>query len=105
MNPALAAHGVQKRYRSTTALAGVDLAVEEGQLVGLLGPNGAGKSTLVKIACGLVRPSAGHAEVCGHPAGSRAARAQIGYLAELFRFPSWARADEVLELHQRLAGS
>jgi ABC-2 type transport system ATP-binding protein len=96
---------VQKRYRSTTALRGVDLEVEEGQLVGLLGPNGAGKSTLVKIACGLVRPTAGRAEVCGHAAGSRDARARIGYLAELFRFPSWARADEVLELHQKLAGS
>ena len=105
MPSALAAHGLEKRYRSTTALAGVDLAVEEGQLVGLLGPNGAGKSTLVKIACGLVRPSAGRAEVCGAPAGSRAARAAIGYLAELFRFPGWARADEVLELHQRLTGS
>ena len=105
MASALAAHGLEKRYRSTTALAGVDLAVEEGQLVGLLGPNGAGKSTLVKIACGLVRPTAGRAEVCGAPAGSRAARAAIGYLAELFRFPGWARADEVLELHQRLTGS
>ena len=79
--------------------------MEPGQLVGLLGPNGAGKSTLVKIACGLVRPSAGTAEVCGHRAGSRPARAAIGYLAELFRFPGWARADEVLELHQRLTRS
>jgi ABC-2 type transport system ATP-binding protein len=103
--PALAAHAVEKRYRSTAALRGVDLAVDEGQLVGLLGPNGAGKSTLVKIACGLVRPSGGRAEICGHPAGSLAARARIGYLADLFRFPDWARADEVLELHQKLAGS
>ena len=105
MPPALAAHRLEKRFRATTALAGVDLTVEPGQLVGLLGPNGAGKSTLVKIACGLVRPSAGSAEICGHPAGSRQARAAIGYLAELFRFPGWARADEVLELHQRLTGS
>ncbi len=103
--PALAAHGLEKRFRATTALAGVDLSVEEGQLVGLLGPNGAGKSTLVKIACGLVRPTSGRAEICGHPAGSRAASESLGYLAELFRFPGWARADEVLELHQRLAGS
>jgi ABC-2 type transport system ATP-binding protein len=79
--------------------------VEEGELVGLLGPNGAGKSTLVKIGCGLVRASSGHAEVCGAPAGSREARAAMGYLAELFRFPGWYSADELLELHQRLAGS
>ena len=39
------------------------------------------------------------------PAGSTAARARTGYLAELFRFPGWATADEVLELHQRLARS
>jgi ABC-2 type transport system ATP-binding protein len=103
--PALAVRGLEKRYRSVTALAGVDLTVEEGQLVGLLGPNGAGKSTLVKIACGLVRPTNGQAEVCGAPAGSTEARRAIGYLAELFRFPGWARATEVLELHQRLAGS
>ena len=77
----------------------------EGELVGLLGPNGAGKSTLVKIAVGLVRPTAGGAEVAGARAGSRAARAALGYLAELFRFPGWYTADEVLELHQRLAGS
>jgi ABC-2 type transport system ATP-binding protein len=102
---ALRAAGLVKRYGNTEALAGVDLEVSEGELVGLLGPNGAGKSTLVKIACGLVRPTAGAAEVCGFAAGSRAARASLGYLAELFRFPGWSRADEVLELHQRLAGS
>jgi ABC-2 type transport system ATP-binding protein len=41
----------------------------------------------------------------GARAGSRDARAALGYLAELFRFPGWYTADEVLELHQRLAGS
>jgi ABC-2 type transport system ATP-binding protein len=101
----LAVHGLAKSYGSVEALGGVDLEVREGELVGLLGPNGAGKSTLVKIACGLVRPSAGRAEVCGAPAGSRAARSRMGYLAELFRFPGWITADELLELHQRLAGS
>jgi ABC-2 type transport system ATP-binding protein len=96
---------LSKRYGGTVALAGVDLEVQPGELVGLLGPNGAGKSTLVKIACGLVRPSGGEAQVAGEPAGSADARAAIGYLAELFRFPEWLRADELLTLHQRLARS
>ena len=94
-----------KRYGAALALDGVDLSVAPGELVGLLGPNGAGKSTLTKIACGLVRPTSGTAHVCGAPAGSAAARRALGYLAELFRFPDWCSADEVLALHQRLAGS
>jgi ABC-2 type transport system ATP-binding protein len=95
---ALAVRDLRKRYGSVEALRGVDLTVEEGQLVGLLGPNGAGKSTLVKIAAGLVRATSGEARV---PGGRKA----LGYLAELFRFPGWYTADEVLELHQKLAGS
>jgi len=102
---ALAVRGLAKRYGPVEALGGVDLHVEEGELVGLLGPNGAGKSTLVKIACGLARASAGYAQVCGEPAGSRPARRALGYLAELFRFPGWMSADELLTLHQRLSGS
>jgi ABC-2 type transport system ATP-binding protein len=102
---AFACRSLEKRYGQTVALGGVDLSVEPGQLVGLLGPNGAGKSTLTKIACGLVRQSGGSAMVDGAPAGSAPARAAIGYLAELFRFPGWLRAHELLELHQQLARS
>ncbi len=100
-----AAEDVAKRYGRVQALDGVSLEVQPGELVGLLGPNGAGKSTLVKIACGLIRASRGRAEICGAPAGSPPARAALGYLAELFRFPGWYSADEVLRLHQRLARS
>jgi ABC-2 type transport system ATP-binding protein len=101
----LAVSGLRKSYRRQEALAGVDLEIGVGELVGLLGPNGAGKSTLTKIACGLVRPSAGRVEVLGRRAGSPPARAALGYLAELFRFPGWCSADELLRLHQRLSGS
>jgi ABC-2 type transport system ATP-binding protein len=101
----LAARALRKSYRGKEALAGIDLEVGPGELIGLLGPNGAGKSTLTKIACGLVRPSSGGVEVLGEPAGSACARAAIGYLAELFRFPGWCSADELLRFHQRLAGS
>ncbi len=103
--PVLAVSELHKRYGRQEARAGIDLEVEAGQLVGLLGPNGAGKSTLTKIACGLVRPSAGRVEVLGQAAGSPPARAALGYLAELFRFPGWLTAAELLLLHQRLTGS
>jgi ABC-2 type transport system ATP-binding protein len=81
----------------------VSLEVDEGELVGLLGPNGAGKSTLVKIVCGLVRPTAGTARIAGMTAGEPEAHRSLGYLAELFRFPDWLTADELLAMHQRLA--
>ena len=95
MPNALAAEDLRKRYGTTEALKGVDLSVQEGELVGLLGPNGAGKSTFVKIVCGLVRPTSGTVAVNG----------DLGYLAELFRFPDWLSADEVMVLHQKLARS
>ena len=105
MPAALRCESLEKRYGPTVALGGVDLEVAQGELLGLLGPNGAGKSTLTKIACGLVRATSGRAEVEGAPAGSAEARAAIGYLAELFRFPDWLTADELLALHQELATS
>jgi ABC-2 type transport system ATP-binding protein len=105
MASALTATGLRKAYGSVQALRGVDLELGSGELFGLLGPNGAGKSTLVKIACGLVRPSGGSVSICGAPAGSLEAHAALGYLAELFRFPDWCTADELLRLHQELSGS
>jgi ABC-2 type transport system ATP-binding protein len=105
MPPVLQASQLVKRYGDVGALRGVSLEVGEGELVGLLGPNGAGKSTLVKIACGLVRPTAGTATIGGAPAGSPEAHRALGYLAELFRFPDWLTADELLAMHQRLAAA
>jgi ABC-2 type transport system ATP-binding protein len=97
------ATGLTKAYKRAVALRGVDLQVARGEVVALLGPNGAGKSTLTKVLCGLVKPDGGAATIAGSPAGSIHARSRIGYLAELFRFPGWASADEVLITHQQLA--
>jgi ABC-2 type transport system ATP-binding protein len=105
MGVAFVAEDLTKLYKNVRALDGISLEVAEGELFGLLGPNGAGKSTLVKIGCGLVHPTRGRAEVCGTPSGSRIANAKLGYLAELFRFPGWLTADEVLAMHQRLSDS
>ena len=101
--PAIELAGVIKRFGRTTALAGLDLHVGRGELVGLLGPNGAGKTTTVKLLLGLVRPSSGTGTVLGAPLGDRVTRARIGYLPELFRYQPWLNAREVLGLHARLA--
>ncbi|NIK55726.1 ATP-binding cassette domain-containing protein [Kribbella shirazensis] len=63
---AIEAVGLVKKYGSTTALAGVDLSVPTGTVLGVLGPNGAGKTTAVRILGTLLRPDAGHATVGGY---------------------------------------
>ena len=63
---AIHAEGLVKRYGTTTALAGVDLSVRTGTVLGLLGPNGAGKTTAVRTLATLIKPDAGHAVVGGH---------------------------------------
>lgn len=56
---------VRRTYRDIHALAGIDFAIEAGELVGYIGPNGAGKSTTVKILSGILVPTAGRCEING----------------------------------------
>jgi ABC-2 type transport system ATP-binding protein len=67
MTPTIEATGLRKRYGSVAALDGLDLAVEDSQVVGLLGPNGAGKTTALRILVGLVRADAGTVRIAGEP--------------------------------------
>jgi oleandomycin transport system ATP-binding protein len=66
MTNAIEAHGLTKRFGKTQALAGIDLEVGEGRVLGVLGPNGAGKTTAVRILATLLRPDEGTARVAGH---------------------------------------
>ena len=65
--PALEIHDLTVSYHKKPVLWGIDLAVEEGQLVGIIGPNGAGKSTLVKSIMGLLPLSSGWIKAYGEP--------------------------------------
>ena len=102
--PAIWCSGLSKRYGRRPAVEDVSLEVGRGEVVGLLGPNGAGKTTVIKMLLGLVRPDAGEAMLLGRPVADPAARAQVGYLPELFRYQPWLSAAEVLALHVRLSG-
>ncbi|WP_327313476.1 ABC transporter ATP-binding protein [Streptomyces sp. NBC_01235] len=59
MNTVLAAHGLTKKYGSTTALAGVDVEVGERESLAIMGPSGSGKSTLLHTLAGIIRPDGG----------------------------------------------
>ena len=63
--PVVRLAGVTVTYRERPVLDALDLVIEQGERVALIGPNGAGKSTLLRVASGLLRPSAGHAELGG----------------------------------------
>ncbi|MFE7215500.1 ATP-binding cassette domain-containing protein [Streptomyces sp. NPDC057611] len=70
----LAGTGIRKRFGGVEALRGVDISIEEGEVVGLMGDNGAGKSTLMKVLCGAVRPDGGTITMNGGPVQLRSPR-------------------------------
>src|SRR5690349_3425343 len=96
--------GVVKRFRETTALAGVDLDVEEGTVFGLLGPNGAGKTTLVRVLATLLSPDAGRAEIFGHDVVHDAAgvRELLGLTGQFAAVDEMLTGRENLQMFGRL---
>jgi ABC-2 type transport system ATP-binding protein len=105
-NAAIDSCQLTKAYRSKGPLAVADLTlqIEPGCIFGFLGPNGAGKSTVLKMLLGLTQPSSGAAFLFGRSIRSVRARLGVGYLPELFRYPPWLSAREVLSFHSALAG-
>lgn len=87
-----------KHYGAAPALDHVDLAVEPGRIVGLLGPNGSGKTTLIKLANGLLTPSAGEVLVCGAAPGKET-HAAVSYLPERTCIPTWMSVKQLLDFY------
>ena len=102
--------GLTKDYRPhwrrppTRALDALTLQVPTGEIFGLIGPNGSGKSTVLKLIAGLLRPTAGSCRVQGDAAGTRDAKARMGYLPEAPQFPRFLTAREFLVYAGGLSG-
>lgn len=85
-----------KKYGKKTALNGLDLTVESGQIIGLLGPNGSGKTTLIKIANGLLTPSSGEVAIHGDKIGV-ATKKVVSYLPERTYLSSWMKVKDIID--------
>ncbi|MGN0272796.1 MAG: ABC transporter ATP-binding protein [Lachnospiraceae bacterium] len=84
-----------KTFGSTTALANINLDIEEGHIIGLLGPNGSGKTTLIKIMNGLLTPTAGEIYVKEFPVGV-ASKKIISYLPDHTYLGGSMRVNEII---------
>ncbi|MBC7802619.1 MAG: ABC transporter ATP-binding protein [Candidatus Parcubacteria bacterium] len=106
MKLAIEALNVEKRYGALQALAGVNLAVAEGEFFGLLGPNGAGKTTLISVIAGLARAGGGQVRVMGHDviADYRNARRMLGVVPQELVFDPFFSVRETLRLQSGYFG-
>lgn len=96
---ALQTQGLSMRYHTALALDGLDLALPQGKIIGLLGPNGSGKTTLIKLAAGLLTPTAGSITVCGEKIGT-GSKALVSYLPDRTYFSRQQKIRELLDLFQ-----
>jgi ABC-2 type transport system ATP-binding protein len=102
----LTTNNLTKRYGSITALDGVSLTLEAGEIFGLLGPNGAGKSTLMSLVAGLRQPDEGEILCLGERMRPEriTQRAQLGFVPQALALYEELSGEENLRLFGRLYG-
>jgi ABC-2 type transport system ATP-binding protein len=104
--PAVTFTNVVKRYGATTALDGVTLGVERGEMYGLIGPDGAGKTTAIRLLCGLLRADAGEIRVLGADPirDHRTISDRVGYLSQRFSLYGDLTIDENIAFFAEIHG-
>ena len=105
-SPAIRLRGLTKTFGDRMAVDGMSLEVAPGELFGFLGPNGAGKTTTIRLLTGLLRPTSGSAELCGHDvvAAPLRARAVTGYVPDQPALYEKLTGREMLDLAADLHG-
>jgi ABC-2 type transport system ATP-binding protein len=85
---AIDVHGLVKRFGKKVAVAGVDIAVPEGEVWGFLGPNGSGKTTTIRMLCGLLKPDEGSGTCLGYDIlrETETIKRHVGYMTQRFSF-------------------
>jgi ABC-2 type transport system ATP-binding protein len=103
--PVVYAQGLEKRFGETRALRGLDLSLQQGQILGVLGPNGAGKTTAVRILTTLAKPDAGVARVAGFDViqQPQQVRLRIGVTGQYAALDELLTGRENLQMIGRLA--
>ncbi len=99
MENILECRALTKTYGYRTALSNLDIAIPRGRIVGLLGPNGSGKTTLIKLACGLLTPTAGQILIDGKAPGLES-KAIVSYLPERSYLNNWMCIQELIRFFQ-----
>lgn len=94
--PILECKNLSKRYGGVQALADVNLSIEPGRVLGLLGPNGSGKTTLIKLANGLLTPTAGEILINGAKPGPQTKRI-VSYLPDKQYLAEWMNVRQLMD--------
>lgn len=104
--PAIEVHDWTRRFGAFTAVDGVSFSVWRGEIFGFLGPNGSGKTTTIRMICGILAPTSGHASVLGLDVAARpeAVRARTGYMSQRFGLYGDLTAAENLEFYGSMYG-
>ena len=98
-SPVVVIEKLTKQYGTFTALDGLSLTIQAGQILGMIGPNGAGKTTCIKILVGLARPTSGTASIGGADCASESRRIKrlVGYMPDRFGSYDNMRVHEYLD--------
>ncbi|HXV49479.1 MAG TPA: ABC transporter ATP-binding protein [Candidatus Binatia bacterium] len=106
MSIVIKAEGLTKKFGALTAVDDVHLEIEEGEIFGFLGPNGSGKSTVIRMLCGLLRPTAGRAQLAGLDVVKQTEEIKrlIGYMSQRFSLYEDLTVEENIDFYGAVYG-